>query len=139
MKMKVIDATGLVLGRLASVVAKSLLKGEKIVIVNAEKCIISGDRYYLINKYLERVWRGSKTKGPYYPKRPDGILRRAIRGMLPYKKERGRKAFKNLEVYIGVPDEYANIEKIQIEEAKPKNLRKYMVLEELCRYIGWNG
>ena len=41
--------------------------------------------------------------GPYYPKRPDRIMKRSIRGMLPYKRPRGREAFEGIRVYVGDP------------------------------------
>lgn len=43
----IVDATGLVLGRLASVAAKSLLAGEEVKIVNAEKALITGSRDFI--------------------------------------------------------------------------------------------
>lgn len=108
--MTVIDADGWILGRLASMVAKRLLRSEEIIIVNAEKAVITGSKEDLIGKYMERRERGSKEKGPFYPKRADKILKRAIRGMLPYKKNRGRDALSRLKVYIGIPAELENKE-----------------------------
>src|SRR5665647_3512969 len=84
--MTVIDANGLILGRLASTVAKQLLSGDdKIYIVNAEKAIISGSKAATLREYRETRERGATEFGPYFPKRPDRILKRTIRGMLPYK------------------------------------------------------
>jgi len=109
--MAVIDATGHVVGRLASVVAKRLLSGEDIVVVNAEKAIITGRRSVVFNEYYERHHRGSTTSrmrgiGPKYPRRPDMILRRTISRMMPYQQPRGRAALKHLRVYVDVPEEY---------------------------------
>src|SRR3972149_4303521 len=98
----IIDATNLIIGRMASVVAKELLKGEKVIIVNAEESIISGARSSVLGKYRERRERKSIVNparhGPFFPRRPEGIIRRAVRGMLPYKKAKGKNAFKNLRV-----------------------------------------
>lgn len=139
--MKVIDATDLILGRLASLVAKELLNGEEIVIVNADECAITGSKESILQKYRERRERKSivnpRRHGPHYPRRPDGILRRAIRGMLPYKKDKGRRAFKRLRVYVGTPKEFEGKAE-SIEEIKVFKLEipKYMKLKELSKLLG---
>lgn len=138
----VVDATGLVAGRLASVVAKLLLRGNSVVVVNAEKAIITGKRNRVIEWYMKRVseWRthyNPEKKGPKIPRRPDMILRRMIRNMLPYKKPRGRNALKRLRVYVGVPPEYLNAEKLIPEEAKLQNSKvQYITLAELSAAVG---
>ncbi len=136
--MVVIDAENMVLGRLASVVAKRLLKGEEIVIVNAEKAVIIGNRSFIVNKYLERRNIGSVRKGPYYPKMPDRILRRTVRGMLPMKKSSGKEAYKRLKVYMGVPKEFENAKMEKIEEAKNNKLEGFITLKELSIQLGAN-
>ncbi len=138
----VIDASGLVAGRLASVVAKLLLRGESVVIVNAEKAIISGKRKRVVEWYMKRVseWRthyNPEKKGPKIPRRPDMMLRRMVRNMLPYKRPRGRQALKRLRVYVGVPREYEGVEKWSPEEARLKNpLVEYVTLGELSTLVG---
>ena len=135
--MKVYDATNKIAGRLASIVAKELLKGEEVVIVNAEKAILSGNPKTKIREYLEKRWRGDPHKGPFYPRYPDKILRRMVRGMLPYKKPKGRKAFKRLKVFIGLPEEFKNKELINLKEADASKLRcKYITLGELAIQLG---
>lgn len=135
--MKVIDAEGAVLGRLASRVAKMLLEGEKIIIVNAEKTIISGRPEMVLERFKEKRERGSPKKGPFYPRYPDKIIRRVVRGMLPYKKYKGKNAFKNLKVFIGCPENYKN--KIQAKElvktADELNC-KFVTLGEICKKLG---
>jgi len=131
--MRVIDATGAVAGRLASVVAKMLLQGEEVVIVNAEKAIISGDPQAIIRKFKERREIGSVRKGPYYPRMPDRILRRMVRGMLPREQKKGRDAYKRLRVYIGVPEGLPEPEKI---ESVIKKFDKYITLGDLSRELG---
>jgi len=101
----VINAEGHILGRLSSVIAKRLLKGEKIVVVNAEKTIVTGDREMVFKRYKEKYDRGSKEKGPYFPRHPEKIFKRTVRGMLPWKSKRGRDAYRRLRVFMGVPDE----------------------------------
>ena len=139
--MKVIDAKDLILGRLASFVAKELLNGEEIVIVNAEECAITGSKESILQKYRERRERKSlvnpRRHGPHYPRRPDGILRRAIRGMLPYKKDKGRKAFKRLKVYVGTPKEFeGKAESIEGIKVFKLEIPKYMKLKELSKLLG---
>ena len=136
--MTVIDANGLILGRLASIVAKRLLAGEVIDIVNAENSIISGNRFTLIADYKHSVERGRPEYGPYFPKRPERILKRTIRGMLPYKKENGRKAMSNLKVYCGIPIEFKD-EKIEtLDAARVERLKsaKYVKLGEISKTLG---
>ncbi|MCD6263449.1 50S ribosomal protein L13, partial [Candidatus Bathyarchaeota archaeon] len=113
----VIDAEGLILGRMASIVAKRLLNGERIIIVNAEDAVISGDRGQIIRERKRFLEVGGARKGPIHWRRPDRIVRRTIRGMLPYRKARGREAFKRLRVYIGVPKELEGRERETLEEA----------------------
>ena len=132
----VIDATGLVLGRLSSNVAKRLLKGEEIVIVNAEKAIISGPYHRVLETYKKKRELTHHRKGPYFPKRPDGILKRTVRGMLPYQQPRGRQALKRLKVYIGVPDEYRDATFETIEKAKGEHLVEFVELGRISRAIG---
>ena len=138
----VIDSSGLVAGRVASIVAKRLLRGERVVIVNAEKAIITGKRKRVVEWYMKRVseWRthyNPEKKGPKIPRRPDLILKRMVRNMLPYKKPKGRAALKRLKVYMGVPREVAGLPRIVPEEAKPQNSKApFITLEELAAAVG---
>lgn len=137
---KVINADGLILGRMASIIAKRLLKGEKIAVVNVEKAVISGKKKSKVREAKEFLEVGHPGKGPMHPRRPDRILRRTIRGMLPYKQPKGKQAYKRLRVFIGVPDELKNQEMETIEEAKAKKLNcPYFTLGELAKEIGWKG
>jgi large subunit ribosomal protein L13 len=133
--MKVIDATGCTMGRLSSFVAKELLNGEKVIVVNAENVYISGSRDFLINEYKRRRELGTQRKGPFFPRTPDKILKRTVRDMLPYQKPRGRAAYKNLRVYTGIPEDVSkeNIEKM--ESFQFKGL-KGMTLLELSEELG---
>ncbi len=135
-KITVIDAKGLILGRMASVVAKRLLNGEKIIIVNAGDAVISGNRLQIIREAHEFLQIGHPGKGPLHPRRPDTIVKRAIRGMLPYKKPRGREALKRLRVYIGIPEELKEKSMETIPEADVKRLRgSYITVSELAQAI----
>jgi len=136
----IINAKGHVLGRLASIVSKKLLEGEKVVVLNTDKIIITGSKEWAYQKYKQRIDRSSisnpKRMGPKYPRRPDDIFRRTVRGMLPYKKAKGREAFKRLRAYVGVPREYKDAELAQIPEAKRSPIQKGVKLGEISRLLG---
>ncbi|MHC1592361.1 MAG: 50S ribosomal protein L13 [Candidatus Helarchaeales archaeon] len=137
------DATGAILGRLASHVAKQLLLGEKIFVTNVEKMVISGTKSNIIEHY--KTWLQIRTatapwKGPLHPRRPDRLFKRTVRGMLPKKKARGVNALKRLRAYIGVPEQFKDKKQIKLEEFDCSRLnRNYMLLGELSRELGWNG
>ncbi|WP_101294928.1 50S ribosomal protein L13 [Halegenticoccus soli] len=98
----VVDARDCIMGRVASEVAQRALDGERVAVINAERAVITGSDDDVMGVYRKRAELGS-DRGPYYPKRPDGIFKRAVRGMLPYKTPRGREAFENVRVYVGNP------------------------------------
>lgn len=135
-----VDATDLVLGRLSSSMVPWLLGGKRVVVVNAEKAIVTGNPRTTIDKYLTLRARRTLTnprRGPFFPRFPDGIIRRTVRGMLPYKKAHGRNAFKRLSAYIGVPDELKGKEFDTIETAKFNFNTRFITLERLGRELGW--
>ncbi len=138
--MIIIDGEGHVLGRLASVISKNLLNGEEIVVLNAEKIMITGNKDWAYAKYKQRVDRASisnpRDLGPKYPRRPDDIFRRTVRGMLPFKKAKGRNAYKGLKAFVGVPDEYADVEVVNIPEAELRDLKKGIELGEVSKLLG---
>ena len=79
-------------------------RDDKVIIVNAEKAIVSGRPRSVLNTYHKKYELNHARKGPFYPRMPDMILKRAVRGMLPYqKKSSGRRALRNLRVEIGCP------------------------------------
>lgn len=134
----VIDGDGLILGRMSSVVAKRLLKGETIDIVNAEKMVVSGKKQMVINKEKEFLNVGGHEKGPVHFRQPHRIVRRTIRGMLPHRKAHGREAFKRLKVHIGVPDEFEGAELEKMEKYHSSNLnRRFVTVGEIAENIGW--
>jgi large subunit ribosomal protein L13 len=135
----VINAEGLILGRLSSHVAKRLRNGEEIVILNAEKAIISGRRKQLVEFYAHRRTRGAsqtKAKGPFYPRTSDAILKRTVRGMVEYKKPTGRAALKRLRVYLGVPKEFKDVKMETLETAKKPHLVKFVYLGDISKELG---
>ncbi|MCX8171989.1 MAG: 50S ribosomal protein L13 [Archaeoglobaceae archaeon] len=136
----VIDASGHILGRLSSVIAKRLLNGERIVVVNSEKAVVTGSKHIVFEKYKAKYDRGSKEKGPYFPKHPEKIFKRTVRGMLPWSSKRGREAYRRLRVFIGVPEELKErrFEKVEIAMLeKVSKTEKFVSLEDISRYLGW--
>ncbi|MGB9978333.1 50S ribosomal protein L13 [Methanobacterium sp.] len=136
----IIDGEGLIMGRLASTVSKMLLNGENVTILNAEKILISGTKEWAYARYKQRVDRASisnpRKMGPKYPRRPDDIFRRTVRGMIPYRKTSGREAFKGLKVFVGIPKEFENAEIFKLEEAMPKNIKKSIELGTISKLLG---
>ena len=134
----IVDATGLVLGRLGSDISKRLLQGESVTIVNAEKAVISGKRVSHVRETRVFLGVGHLGHGPYHPRRPDQIVRRAIRGMLPRRKSRGREAYRRLKVFIGVPDGIKDKNFETIPQANANKLRcPYFTVGEFAKEIGW--
>lgn len=134
----VIDASNLILGRMASIVAKRLLMGEWIVIVNAERAAISGKRQSKIRDARAFLEIGHPKKGPFHPRRPDQIVRRTIRGMLPRRLPKGQKALRRLRVFIGVPNELENMAFQTIPEANVGKLKcPYLTVGQLSKEIGY--
>lgn len=133
----IIDGKGLIIGRTATVVAKKALMGEEIIIVNCEQMIISGAKKMVFQHYKERRERGDPHHGPKYPRQPDRMIRRAIRGMLPYNEERGKKAFKRIQCYIGIPENLKNSKLETIEGAKATRLKtlKQQVIGDIASQI----
>jgi len=139
--MMIIDAEHAILGRLATRAAKASLNGEEVIIVNAEKAVVTGKREHLFAFYLERRQRKSKVNpsrhGPKYPRRPDALIKRTIRGMLPWHTSRGRNAYRRIKVYIGMPKGIKKEDIIKIKEnVKKLSVPKYVSLEELGIYLG---
>ena len=138
-----IDATGHIAGRLSSIVASEVLRGKKIVVLNAEKAVLSGKREAVITQWKERLELGSKVNpmyGPLHPRRPDNILWRMVRGMVPKTKTKGTLGLKRLRVYIGVPSKYSTVTMSKFDDAMAtRPLPTYTTLLELSRNIGWSG
>jgi large subunit ribosomal protein L13 len=134
----VIDGDGLLLGRMASMVARRAMGGEEIAIVNAEKAVISGSRARVLANYGQKRARGSREGGPFFPRRPDHIVKRTIRGMLPYKRTVGSDAFKRVRVYVGVPVEFAGSEREVLEDAHMNRLNtpKFVTVGAVSTFLG---
>lgn len=134
----IVDGTDLILGRLASFVARQALLGETMQVVNCEKIIITGDKKLVLANYVQKRERGTPKDGPFIHRYPDRLLKRTIRGMVGYKTPRGREAFKRIRCYLGVPEELKDQKAMSIKEAhlsKLPNL-KYVDLKTISKRLG---
>ncbi|XP_073135724.1 large ribosomal subunit protein uL13w-like [Henckelia pumila] len=144
-KRVVVDARHHMLGRMASILSKELLNGQKVVVVRCEEICLSGGLVRQKMKYLRFLRKRMNTKpshGPIHFRAPSKILWRTIRGMIPHKTKRGAAALARLKVYEGVPPPYDKIKRMVIPDAL-KVLRlqaghKYCLLGRLSAEVGWN-
>lgn len=136
--MVIVDAKDLILGRFAAIVAKRALLGETIEIINCEQAIITGNRKTILAKYQQKRARGIPSKGPFIPRKSDMLVRRTIRGMLPYKRPKGRDAFKRVMCHIGVPKQFEGKKTESFPEAHVSRLlfTKHIKLQDLSRSLG---
>lgn len=134
-KTAVVDATGAVLGRLSSVLAKRLLHGESIVVLNSEKAFISGSNETIKSQYKFKVEVGTRRKGPFPSRMPHLMLKRTVRGMLPYQRPHGRAALKRLICHLGVPAEFKSAQPEKIEEAT-RPAAAGMTLGQVAEFLG---
>merc|ERR1711982_97579 len=96
----VIDGRGHLMGRLASVVAKNILNGNKVVVVRCEGINQSGNFYrnkLKVLKFLRLRCNVKPSRGPFHFRAPSKMFWRVVRGMVPHKTERGKDAMKRLQ------------------------------------------
>jgi large subunit ribosomal protein L13 len=134
----IIDATNLIAGRLGTIVAKKALLGEGIVVLNSEKAVVSGKKDMVLKGSKTDFDRGTQSTGPFIPKRADRYLKRVFRGMLPYKQDKGKKAFARIKCYNGIPENFKDQKMETIESISTSKLPnpKYVTLKEICRHLG---
>jgi len=135
--MILVNAENVIMGRLASFVAKKAIEGEQVTVVNAEKASITGSKDAAVKKLKVRLSLGSKgnpEKGPKFSRMPDQVLRMSVRGMLPWKSTRGKEAYGRIHVYIGIPSEFDGK---RFEEIPSKGeSRKSVELGTICKLLG---
>lgn len=135
----IINADRLIIGRMASIIAKRLLNGEEITIVNAEKAVLSGKWKSKVMEAKEFLEMGYPRRGPFHYRRPDKIVKRTVRGMLPFKQPKGKRAYKRLKVFIGVPEEFKDQKMETLEVARAEKLTvPYFTVGEFAKQIGWS-
>jgi large subunit ribosomal protein L13 len=133
-----VNAEGLIVGRMCSKVAKRLLNGEEVIILNSEKAVFSGKKKSKVAEAHKFLEVGAPMRGPFHYRRPDRFLRKTVRGMVPYKLPKGKSAYKRLKVFMGVPLEFKDQKMITFEEANSTNLKgPHFTLGELATEIGW--
>ncbi|XP_031479722.1 60S ribosomal protein L13a-3-like [Nymphaea colorata] len=144
-RVVVVDARHHMLGRLASILAKELLNGQRIVVVRCEEICLSGGLVRQKMKYLRFLRKRMNTKpshGPIHFRAPAKILWRTIRGMIPHKTKRGAAALARLKAYEGIPPPYDKKKRMVIPDAL-KVLRlqtghRYCLLGRLSSEVGWS-
>jgi len=143
-KVVVIDAKNHLLGRLASIVAKEILSGQRVVVVRCEDINISGSFYRNKLKYLDKMNKRTNTNpahGPFYFRAPSRIFYRVIRGMLPHKSHRGKCALERLKCFEGIPEQYETTKRMVVPDAfrvtRLKPGRRFCVLGRISLEIGW--
>ena len=135
----VINGEGLILGRMCSQVAKRILNGEEIIIVNAEKVVLSGKRQSKIAEAHVFLEVGAPDRGPFHSRRPDRIVRKTVRGMVPWQQPKGKVAYKKLKVFLGVPVELKERPMETFANANASKLKgPRLTLGDLAAQIGWN-
>jgi len=132
----VVDASDCVMGRVATQVAERALAGDRVAVVNAEDTVITGRREDILSKYEDRAELGS-DRGPAYPRRPDRIFKRTIRGMLPYKQDKGREALSNVRVYIGNPNDM-DAEVLSDTSIDRLSTTRFVTLGSVAAHLGAN-
>ncbi|MFH1420852.1 MAG: 50S ribosomal protein L13 [Candidatus Aenigmatarchaeota archaeon] len=130
----IVDGTNAVLGRLAVGVVKELKTGEAVDIINAEKIIITGDPKSTTNFYFQRRRKGSRFHGPFFPKTSNGIVLRAVRGMIDYKSKKGKELISRLKVHLGVPKEFEGKPVTTLGKKEVKC--KYITIGKLSKSLG---
>ncbi len=139
----IVDIANCIAGRTCSRISKLLLEGNKVSVINAEKAMISGNRYKTIEIYKEDLEISSVTNpihGPFHPRRPDTILTRMVRGMIPKRKTSGIEAFKRLRVYIGVPEKLSHEQPKVFEDCRIRKPESYYItVGDVAKQIGWKA
>lgn len=139
--MIIVDGNNMVFGRVSSKIAKELMKNNPVVLINAEKMLISGDPQAVFERYKTKrslKFKGDPEKSARWSRVPHMFVKRLIRGMLPWKKPKGKTAYRNLKVYEGVPEEVKG-NPVVYDDCKPKNLSKHITVGELCKRFGYEG
>jgi large subunit ribosomal protein L13 len=131
-KWVLIDADGLVVGRLAAIIARRLrgkhLPGFNIVVINADKVALTGRKredktYYWHTGYIGGI-KERKARQILEGKFPERVVEKAVERMMP-EGPLARKQLKNLRVYAGAthPHEAQQPEKLDVAALSRKNAR----------------
>ncbi|MCL2359548.1 MAG: 50S ribosomal protein L13 [Nitrososphaerota archaeon] len=139
-KVIYVNAEGQIIGRMGSKIAKLLINGEEVIILNAEKAIFSGKKKSKVAEGHLFLEVGAPARGPFHYRRPDRYLRKTVRGMLPFKQPKGQTAYKRLKVFMGVPAEYRDKTMVSFPDAQSSDLKgPRFTLGEFATEIGWKN
>lgn len=130
-----IDGKDLILGRLSAYLAKKALLGEEVNVYNCDLVVISGKRENILKRYLAKVQRGDPHHGPFFPRISRNIVRRTIRGMLPWGQTRGREAYKRVKCFSGVIEDIKDLETFEKANVKKIHNTNYITIKELCKHL----
>ncbi len=137
----VYNAKDQIVGRFASRVAKELLNGNDVAVVNARYAVITGGKNAIIEKYRTRLNLQEKANpehSPYWSRRPDMLFKRIVRGMLPYRKPHGKSAYRRLKVFQMVPEALKDVKTVQMNSKNLKSIYvNHITLEELSKLLGY--
>jgi len=140
----VVDGKDHMLGRLASIIAKELLSGQRVVVVRCEEIVISGSimrNKVKYHQFLKKRMNTNPTHGPFHYRSPAKIFWRTVRGMLPHKTHRGTLALKRLRAFEGIPSPYNKQKRLVVPAAlkvlRLKPGRNFTKLGRLATEVGW--
>ena len=137
--MKVYDAKGSLVGRLASRVAKDALLGETVAVINCGEAVVSGKKSVIQKESKQKHdRRGYPGKANKRPRLADRYVRRVIRGMLPWTTTRGKDAFKRIMCHVGSPDSIKTDNIITLADSNKSKLPlgKYQTVREIMKSLG---
>jgi large subunit ribosomal protein L13Ae len=143
-KVVIIDGKGHLMGRLASIVSKQILSGQKVVVVRCELINISGSHFrnkMIYSKYLNKRCIVNPRRGPFHFRAPSRMFHRVVRGMVPHKTARGAQALDRLKLFEGIPTPYDKLKRVVVPQAlrvlRLKPGRKFTTLDRLASEVGW--
>lgn len=135
----IVDGKNLIAGRLASKVAKAVVKGEKVVIINAEDVVIIGKKENILEKFYTRTHvkvLSNPHYGPKYDRVPSKILRRMIKGMLPKGPRAVERYIKMVTVHNSTPKLMPKEEITTFKEIEFDGHKNHITLKELGTLLG---
>lgn len=138
--MIIYDAKDMIVGRLATKVAKDALLGNDVAVVNCKDAVISGNGVRIMQRYKRYYDRGNPAAGPFIKRQSHMLVKRIIRGMLPYDRGNGKEAFKRIKCYVTVPaslqEKMSTFVKLESASVEKLTLRKYTTIGRVAAYLG---
>jgi len=141
----IIDGRGHLCGRLASIVAAQLLRGQRVVVVRCEEILRSGSIFRNKLIWQERERKRINTnprRGFKHALAPSRMFWKNIRGMLPHKEARGAAALASLRLFDGIPYPYDQKKRMVVPNAlkvlRMKSHRNFTSLREIAKLAGWS-